>query len=318
MIKIQIDQYDMVLTTEKHLEKNAGLFASNASLVASKDLLRSKITELKAQIALQLINPKGIAIEKRASRKALEAQAFVLGSACCGYASANAYADLYRRCRYTKSDLLHFRDAELVGICINLKEDVTGHFAALAPYNVNAVMLADFQTAIAKFSEMIPNPLEAVAKKKAATLQIDLLLREILNVLKVRLDNDIVSMGLSHPEFVATYFNARALNKTRTTKRSLVVKTLDATNNMPIPDVDLEIIGKGIRRKSGENGHNRIQNLVSGSHHLRVSHPDYNLQKLNFTIVSGETTELSVLMHKKSEQPLFLNESLVIMEMEHG
>jgi hypothetical protein len=301
MKKDQIDQYDMVLSTEKHLKENATLWVGNAPLAASKNLLSNKITELAVQVALQLVNPTGLTEEKNRMRQTLEDQTFVIGSACCSYASATAKPDLYNRCHYTKTDLMRYRDAELLGICTNMQSDAVANGAALVVYGISTPVLTNYQAAITAYSVSMKNPTEALAKRTTATAQIAIQLPKILEIISTRLDNDIVSMSLTQPAFVETYYNVRAINNSATTTLSLTVTVLEETTNEPIPNADLEIVGENITRKSSDRGYNTIKNLVSGSHHLKVSHPNYEMQTLNFTVVSGETTELVVLMKNISE-----------------
>lgn len=317
MTKVQVDQYDMVLSTEKHLDSNQTILASNASLVASMNLLSSKIFDLKVQVAKQLVNRKGITIDKKNNRTTLEEKAYVLGAACCGYASATSNTALYNRCHHTKSNLKHFRDAELIGICVNLYEDASAHATDLSSYNVNAAMISYFQAAINNFSGAMPNPLEAIAKRTTATAQIAVLVPEILNIIRTRLDNDVVSMRSSEPDFVDTYYNVRALRKSPVVTRNLDVTLLDTITLLPIPDAKVEIMGRRIRRKSSPHGNNRIINLIPGIHQLKVSHPDYQIQNRDFVAVSGEMTKLRVMMVKESEGPLLLNEMVDVSEMEH-
>ena len=298
MLKFQIDQYDMMLSTENHLNVNAALFAANLPLVASKTLLSSQIDGLAAQIATQLINPTGVTVEKDNLRAALQDQTFVLGAACCSYATATANPDLYNRCRYTKSDLLHLRDAELIGICTNMHADVTAHAAALLPYSVSAGMITAYQASLTAFAAAISNPAEAIARRTTATAQIADLLPEIAEMMSTRLDNDIVSMTSTQPDFVSTYYNVRKITDSPTTRLSLTVTVLDNVTNLPVPNADLLIVGENITRKSSARGYNTVLNLIPGNHTLEISRPDYHTQNIPFTVVSGETTELIVMFKK--------------------
>lgn len=297
MQKSQIDQYDMLLSVENHLNLNASLYAANAPLIATKDLISSKISEMASQIALQLVNPTGLTEQKNAVRTNLENQAFVLGAACCSYASANDNKDLYNRCRYTKSDLVHFRDAEIVGICTNLHTDALANATALIPFGVTGTGLTDFQISITAFSNIMKLPTEAISKRVAATERIAALLPEILNIVATRLDNDIVSMTATQPNFVTIYENVRLINNSPTTSLSLTITVLDEISNLPIPNVDLEIVGENITRKSSTRGYNTVLNLSAGNHSIKATHPNYITKTQDFTIVAGETTELVVLLH---------------------
>ena len=296
MIKNQIDQYDMILSTEEHLDDNVVLYSSNLAIVESKGAFSQKITVLATQIARQLENPMGLTIEKNTFRKNLEDQTFVLGAGCASYASANANTNLYNRCHYTKTDLLHFRDAELVGIGTNMHADVSAHAAVLVPYNITAAMIDTYQDTLAGFRNTMKNPTESIAKRKTATANIAQMLPEIMNFLTTRLDNDLVSMTSTKPDFVSTYTNVRSISDSPRTTLSLTVTVLDAATNTPLPNADVEVLNENIRRKSSSRGYNTVLNLVPGDHNLQVSRPGYITQNIHFAVVAGETTELVVLL----------------------
>lgn len=297
MKKIQLDRYNMVLAVDNYLQKNTSLFTTNLPLVATATALKNKTILLKEQIALQLVNFKGSTIDKKNCRNTLESQAFVLASACCSYASAVGDADFYERCRYSRSHFVHFRDMELTGICAMLLQEIKSSAGVLLPYNITPASISDFERTLNRFLDIAEKPLEAKNKKAEATEQIALLLTEILNIVRVRLDSTMVSMQASHPDFVAVYKNLRRLNKAGTVKRSLIVTVSDATTGKPISGVILKI-SKGISRKSGPKGMSFVQQLSKGKHELLVSHPEYEPQTLKFSILPNETVKLQVAMRK--------------------
>ncbi|MFN8283385.1 MAG: hypothetical protein U0U67_09240 [Chitinophagales bacterium] len=296
MLKEQIDQYDMLLTVEKHFNDNIGIFTAGSPILATKTLFSSKITALAAQIAIQLINPTGLTEDKNNARAALENQAFILGAACCSYASANNKPDLYNRCDYTITDLRRFRDAELIGICTNLLADATANAAALVPFKVIPATLTNFQAAITAFSNVMKTPTEGIAKRTVATAKIAELLPQILELVEERLDKDVIAYTTTNPAFVEVYNTVRLINSSPTSTLSLTITVLEAVNHTPIPNVQLEIIGEGITRKTSERGYSTIINLVSGTHTIKTNHPNYQPLEQSFTVVSGETTELVLLL----------------------
>jgi len=300
MIKTQIDQYDMLLAVENHFDDHLTLWNTNAPITATKTLISSKIDALAEQVALQLLNPTGVTIDKNNARINLENQVFTLSSALSGYANISNKMELYQKVRYTKSDLVHFRDAELLGVATNLHRDATTELGNLAAYGVNASVLANFLTAINTFGTVMKNPTEAIAKRKSATEKIAIMLPEIIELLTNRMDHLVVMLQATQSAFVSTYNNVRALNSTAVNPLSLTITCLNKATNEPIPNVQLEIVGEGINRISSERGYNTIQNLVSGSHQISATHPNFKTQTLTFSIVSGETTELVIELENQA------------------
>lgn len=297
MQKMQIDQYDMLLTVENHFEDNTTAWSANVPLAAAKALLSAKIDAIAAEVALQLINPTGTTVDKINLRADLEAKGLALSAALSGYAASTAgKTDLYVRVYFTANNFYKFREAELIGIITNLHREATAELANLAPFGVTAATLAALQSANNAFGAIMKNPNAAIAKRKSATDRIAILLPEAISILETRLDNLIVALNGSQPQFTAIYNTVRVLNKTGTNPLSLTVSTVEALTNQAVSNAQLEIVGEGITRVSSERGYNTVQNLVSGPHQLSVTHPNYETQTVSFTIVSGETTELIVVL----------------------
>jgi hypothetical protein len=297
MQKTQIDQYDMLLTVENHFDDNTTAWNANVPITAAKTLLSAKIDAIAIQVALQLVNPTGATADKTNQRANLETKGLALSAALSGYAASTAgKTDLYNRVYFTPNDFYKFREAELIGIITNLHREATAELANLAPFGVTAATLTALLTANNAFGAIMKNPNEAIARRKSATDKIAVLLPEAITILETRLDNLIVALNGSQPQFTSIYNTVRVLNKTGTNPLSLTVSTLEDVTNQPIANAQLEIVGEGITRVSSDRGYNTVQNLVSGPHQLTVTHPNYVTQTVSFTIVSGETTELIVLL----------------------
>ena len=295
MQKTQIDQYDMLLTVENHLEDNPTLWSGNVPLTAAKTQFSAKIDEIAVEVAIQLLNPVGITIDKANLRSDLQNKGFALSSAISAYAAAApGKNDLYNRVHFVKSDFDRFREAELLGVITNLHREATIEIANLAPYGITAATLTALLAANNAFGAIMKNPNAAIAKRKAATDRIAVLLPEAITLTETRLDNLIEGLSATQPQFAQIYSNVRALNSTQTNPLSLTITTLRAVTNEPIANAVIEIIGEGITRVSSDRGYNTVQNLVAGPHRIEVSHPNFVTQTVSFTIVSGETTELVV------------------------
>jgi len=299
MTKPQIDQYNMLLTVENLLDDNVSIWNANLPISTTKTLFSSKLDALANQVALQLVNPTGITEEKNNVKIDLINKAFVIASACCSFASATNKPELYSKCNLTRTNLEKFKEAELIGVCTNIQTDALAHVALLAPYGVTAVIINSLQSSITAFSAITRNPVTAIAKRATATTEIAKMLPEIIKLVETRLDKDLVALSLSQPVFYETYNNVRYINSSPTTTMSLTTTVLEKDTNIPIPNVNLEIVGEGINRISSERGYNTVLNLVSGPHTISANHPNYVSQSVPFTIVSGETTELVIVLEKR-------------------
>lgn len=299
MTKQQIDQYDMLLAVENHFDDNSRLWNSNIPLSNAKAQLSEKLDALAQEVAQQLINPSGITQAKAEVRERLEKKSFILAAALRGYASVQDKNDLYKRADISKTDFLRYREAELIGVVVNLISDARDVLAELNDYGINSDRLDDLEVLNQNFGNLMKDPDAAIAKRKKATDKIAELLPEALAILDARLDNLIVSLEDSQEEFVNIYGNLRQIQDTAVNPLALTITTLEADTNVPVAGVELEIVGENIRRTSSERGYNTVQNLPAGPHTISAKHPNYEPATLPFNIVSGETTELVVSLIRK-------------------
>jgi hypothetical protein len=243
-----------------------------------------------------LQNPTGITQDKANLRKDLESKGFAISAAVSAYAATIGKKDLYNQVNINTSTFSKFRDAELVGVITNLHRDATVEITNLAPYGVTTTALTALLTANNAFGAIMKNPITAIAKRKIATETIAEILPEIMEIMETRVDNLIVGLTATQPQFVAVYNAVRALNSAPTYKLSATITTLNADTSKPIANANIVVLNQNITRTSSERGYNTIQNLPEGAHQLEVTHPNYATQTLDFTVVSNETTEIVVEM----------------------
>lgn len=296
MQKFQIDQFDMLLSVENHFDDNPTAWSDNVPLIDAKNVLSSNIGLLAIQVAIQLLNPTGSTLEKNNLRDALQTKGFVVSAAVSAYAATTGKSDLYKRVNLTKTDYERYRDAELLGVISNLHREARIELDNLVPYGVSEPILVDLIATNEAFGAAMKNPEQAIARRVAATNAIDNLLPATIIILETRIDNLMIGLQATQPQFVAIYNVVRALKNSPTNPLSVTITTLNAITNEPVAKTKLEIVGEGISRTSSQRGYNTIQNLIPGPHQLKVEHPNYTTQTVPFTIISGETTELVVLL----------------------
>jgi hypothetical protein len=296
MEKNQIDQYDMLLSTENHFDDNTAIWTTNVPIATAKTLFTSKIKAIGEQYAIQLLNTAGVTETKDANRQILEEQAFIIAAAVSGYANAVGKKDLYRVTNFTKSDLVHFRDATLLGECVNINREAGNEIANLAPYGVLPATLTAFGTAMTNFSTSMKNPTGAIGRRKEATDKLAILIPDAIEFLNMRMDKLVVALTATQPAFVGIYNNVRAINSSPTNTISLTTTCINSVTTLPIQKVKLSIVGENLDRVSNESGSNVFQNIPEGTHTLVATLGGYNDYTIDFVVVSGLTTELAISM----------------------
>ena len=296
MEKEQIDIYDMGLSTENHFIDNPTPWALNIPITNAKSTLSSKLAAIGNQLSVQLINTTGTTVTKEKKRSQLEKEAFKLSAAISGYASSIANDNMYNRVYFAKSTLKEFREAELIGISLNLHAEATPIVLDLAPFGIMPATLNSLNASIQAFQQVMKDPIEAIAKRKTATEALSVLVPDLTVFLKTNLDHLVTSLEDSEPEFVSTYKNVRLINNSPTNPWSLTTTCLDSNTQDPVHGAEVTVVDKHLTRVSGASGFNTFQNLVEGNHQLKVTHPNYVTQTIDFNVVSGETTELVIML----------------------
>jgi hypothetical protein len=296
MLKTQIDIYDMALSVENHFDDSPDLWTVHTPVIETIELLSDKIGTLREQVGIQLINNTGITQYKKNLRNSLEQRAVIIGAGGSSYASVLTNQELYKRFNMVKSTLLRYRDAELQSVCTNLLSASVEYQEEIKPYGITPDLIAAFQENLASFISIMTQPKDAIAKKKAATDKIPGLLKDLTALLKTRMDNLMIAFKAGAPEFVNVYFNLRRISPTGGRPLNLTVSTIDAVTKEPIANAVLEIIGTDIKRVSSKRGYNKVALLKQGVYEIAVSQGRYKPTIVSFTVVSGETTELQVLL----------------------
>jgi hypothetical protein len=303
MEKFQIDQFDMLLAVENHFNDNTPPWTTNVPVAAAKTQLSAKIAGIGTQLAIQLVNTTGITEDKQVARQRLEAQAFTISAAISGYATATGNGDLYNRTHFAKSAIAEYRDTELIGLATNLILDANAQITNLAPYGILPATITTFVASQTAFAAIMKNPVEAIGRRKAATEKIATLLPDAMVFLTTALDNLMVALEATQPNFVDIYNNVRQINSSPTNPWSLTTTCLDSVTQLPIKDVTIRIADVGIVRTSPESGFNTYQNVKEGEHTLEASHPNYTTQSVTFTVVGNQTTELPILLVEVKKKP---------------
>jgi len=312
MIKVQVDQYNMLLAVETHFDINAPIWTSNIPVSDAKTALSATIDQITAAATVQRRNSAGATLDKTALRTALEEKGFFVSSALGAYGSVNQGQDqVFKGLVITKNDFNRFRGGDLLLFIDDLKAAATSVVENLEPYGVTPATLTALMAARVAFHDILKLPGEVTLNRKNATDVIPVLLHEAISMLDNTMDKLMDMLRTAQPEFVNVYFLGRKIHSIGVHTMSLEILTLNANNNTPLVDAHLEVVGKGIKRKSSKSGQNRIQNLLEGNYTLSVSRLNFVSQMIPFTILSGETTQLVIELEEVlNEQRIKIAEEL--------
>ena len=299
MEKNQLDQFDMLQNVENLFNDNPTLWAGNVPVTNAKTGLSSRVADIAAQYAIQLIVTTGAAKNKENARKKLEKEMFVVSSAVCNYANGINDELLYDKCYVAKSTLSDLHADTLTGRCADLVLDANNVIASLLPYGITAATITTLTASSVAFSGLKQDPQNAIDTRKKATQKIAELLPEAMSFMERNMDTAMVSLEASEETFYGIYQNARAINNSGTTTISLTTLCVDSVTQVPIEGVELVVVSINEQRTSPASGVNIFKNLPAGEDKMQLDHPLYLQQVVDYTLVNNQTTELVFsLVHK--------------------
>jgi len=310
MNKRQSDQINMLIAVENHFDNSPTIWGSNVPISELKTALSAKINQVMEAGTKQRHTSKGATMDKKLLRKDLVAKALSVSTAVSAYISLNSeHRELYKTVFITQSNLVLFREAELLLYIEGLHEAALLLLENLGPFGVTESTLTDLMGARAAFYDIMKTPATIASNRAEVTKSLADLLRQGIALLDNTMDGLVKGLRTSEPDFVNVYFMDRKIQRTGTHTRSLEITTVNAMDKSPLAGVQIEVVGKKIKRISGEKGQNRVKNLKEGYYTLSVSHPDFVSQLIPFAIVNHETTKLVVELEEEvsGKVPKFLS-----------
>jgi hypothetical protein len=293
----------MIRTVSNYLNKNNSTIELSVPMMNTKALFDQKFANLVDHFVVQYQDNSGYALDKKNKRKTVEEKANALSAALCALASLNENSDLLTECHFTATTLKTVSGDKLVQIGTNLTLRLEEYAASLQPYGIEIITISDFKKSISDFSDSINKPKEIIKIRNISTIAIAKILGEITSLLKTNLDYNVRVFKDDSPSFVKGYFDARRIGKIPRKTLDLIVNTISKDSKEPIQKAKVQIINTKISRFSGKKGRNVFMNLKSGLHQLRVTHPNYEPQTVDFTIIENQTITLVVALDYNTNLP---------------
>lgn len=299
MNNIQENQVTMMLTVKD--------FSANQTTITNTiPNFGNYITSLTGHLAaiqtardIQQADKTGVTATKNDLRNALEVLALELSARLVAYARVSKNKTLENETAFTKSDLENSPDTIFKDKAQLLYNRGQSNIAALTPYFVTATTQTAYLTALNTYAASITKPALAYDDKQNASATIE----NTITLAMDDLDNmDVVVRIVANTQsaFYAGWLKAREIPKSGKGALALMIQVSD---NFGIPIAKVAVtIGtvppdtKKITRKTSDKGGNQVKNLVPGTYTATFTKAGYATQKTSFTVTSGETTKLKVVM----------------------
>jgi hypothetical protein len=172
----------------------------------------------------------------------------------------------------------------------------TENATALVTYEITAGDITAFNDEITAFKGWLPDPRTATAQRKSANDELNRLIPEISDFLTNRLNPAMYLFETDPTSFYADYFNARIIVDPQTQTMALRLHVEDSVTHLPLADVNVHIPSTGDSRITPESGISEFINLPAGELTVNFNRPGYVPQVITVTIVSGDTTDVTIMM----------------------
>jgi hypothetical protein len=224
----------MYRATENYCGENSAIVDSNVAFKAAFDQFKANIAAIISTAQTDTVPLTGIAVDKNVYKQTLCEKAASIAAVIYAYAATVGNNTLKAEVNFPISELLRMREDSLPPRCQNIHDAGVANLAALADYGVTAAMLADFQTAVDRYSAETPKPRTAISQRKTTTVNLAALFDETDEILKDRLDRLVQIFKTAHPDFVRTYESTRRIVKPPHTTTQLKVCVTDKATKSPV------------------------------------------------------------------------------------
>lgn len=212
MNKLNQEYLFMFLKVRNHhkaneLVLNAIPFLENEYLVFNQ-----KVDVFMNLLAKSTADNSGITLDKAEKRKVLVTQVVDIKNKIFSYCLDSNDEENGKLVGKSNSFYIKSSDEDLLAQAIQLQEVMLPLAPNLLPYGIGATELAAFDTAISNFAQAMPQVNLAMALKKDCNVLVKSTQKEILDLLKSKIDIKLRSIELSNNSVYSTYKSARALD----------------------------------------------------------------------------------------------------------
>ncbi len=189
--------------------KFIGIWTPLTAFKAAHDELKGNVNGIELASQTQEEQLKGFAEDKGLKKDAMIKKALAISYAVFAFADAMGDVVLREKMNYSYSDISLKRDSIVAQICQGIHDVANGLIANLSAYGLVPADVAAQQVTITAYKAVITAPRGATAVRKAATAEIEVLIRNSMKILSNQMDKMMPEYQTSNPAFFSEYFTAR-------------------------------------------------------------------------------------------------------------
>jgi len=204
------NQVTMGRTVSAYMAEHNAVWSTMPPLQAAMTEVEAKLGEINIAAA-QHETPQGATADKAEARDALEDVVFLMCEALGVLAHTNGDNDLAALTDVTATSLDRMSGEELSNRGAAVLAQANAHKTELQPLQVTQANIDELNEALADFNTAKTGPRTATADRAALTKSLPKLVRELLQILRKKVDRMVNLFKRSNPDFVAGYETARVI-----------------------------------------------------------------------------------------------------------
>lgn len=252
----KLSMYEAVNTV---MDNNSTIWSTMAATSDISTKVKSIITDIQNLRQIQVLDTKGITVNKATIREQLTEATLKLSRALAAYASMNNNYELLGEVNYTQSAFNKSRDNILFDLATLIQNKARLYETELADFIIKPDDITAQQALIDQFFEAVPEKRVAVTESKTSTADLKLKFKEMDELLKEKLDRLILLFKSEYPDFVQQYFNARIIidlgHRSSNNKTIITGLVTGFQDEQPIDAVHVWIVETGQSFNTGTDGH---------------------------------------------------------------
>ncbi|PKP01286.1 MAG: hypothetical protein CVU11_15675 [Bacteroidetes bacterium HGW-Bacteroidetes-6] len=278
------NKLSMVHTALGTCDKAAAILQTIPALWNTYQTAVAKAEVVEDYVQNQIRRIDGITIDKRKSRMKLINYVMVASGLVRAYANDSDNDTLTNEVKVSRSKLQHMRDEVMFDKAKVVIDIALSMQTLIAPYGLTPTIAANMQTALDDYHTRLQSTTQARAEKKYYTRQVNVLINELVALLRNNLDVNMEVLMMSHPEVVEKYRNSRVIYDYSTGRKKKVIEEEDASvlsgtvtdvDGFPLADARVVIEGTSIHTTTDADGEYLIDSVPAGKYNLVISIAGY-------------------------------------------
>jgi hypothetical protein len=298
MTSIQTHKLQLLIKIKAFLDKNASVFASFTRLNDEFATFNSALLSIKVTAQRQILDRKGIAVQKKKARKAMASTVTNYADLAYVWASDVKNAELQQVFDIAQRRLLNGPGSSAIDKSRNIAKAISKNIGSLAPYRILPADLAIINASIDAFSGVLVSPADARTRAYTATHSLPALFKKADTSLQLFTKLFLSQYSQSHPHLVREFKIDHRLGKP-------AVRHTGITAHITFPagedaeGVQMQIPELKKTATSDISGIAQIIRCKPGRYHVEFSYPGYITIIIKEKLIRGRILPLTIKMVKE-------------------